>query len=169
MSLARDLLDQAKQLASKEPRRPKEASLRRAVSTAYYALFHLLIDASTRSLIKGSGRRELRIQLARSFEHGRMLGAAKELISASAKPADRKGWFRLASPLSIELTEVAQAFVDLQEARHDADYNLGERFRRSTVDGHLATVRSAFASWERVKDSEEARVFLLALLLKSRN
>jgi uncharacterized protein (UPF0332 family) len=39
-----DLLRQALQLIHQEPRNPKQASLRRAVSTAYYALFHLLIS-----------------------------------------------------------------------------------------------------------------------------
>ena len=39
-----DLLEQAYDLAQKELISPKQASLRRAVSTAYYALFHLLID-----------------------------------------------------------------------------------------------------------------------------
>ena len=39
-----DLLEQAYDLAQKEPANPKQASLRRAVSTAYYSLFHLLID-----------------------------------------------------------------------------------------------------------------------------
>lgn len=44
MSFADDLLTQAYHLANKERKNPKQASLRRAVSTAYYALFHLLID-----------------------------------------------------------------------------------------------------------------------------
>ncbi len=39
-----DLLRQALQLVHKEPRNPRQASLRRAVSTAYYALFYLLIS-----------------------------------------------------------------------------------------------------------------------------
>ena len=38
MSLHQDLLAQARHLLRKEPRRPKQASLRRAVSAAYYAL-----------------------------------------------------------------------------------------------------------------------------------
>ncbi len=42
MSLHADLLDPAEQLAQLDPRRPKQANLRRAVSSAYYALFHLL-------------------------------------------------------------------------------------------------------------------------------
>ena len=46
-----DLLDQADHLAAVESGRPKQASLRRAVSAAYYALFHLLAgEASERFL-----------------------------------------------------------------------------------------------------------------------
>ncbi len=46
MPLAQDLLEQARHLANREPKRPKQASLRRAVSRAYYALFHLLTAAA---------------------------------------------------------------------------------------------------------------------------
>lgn len=48
MPFPEDLLQQAYDLASKEPENPKQTSLRRAVSTAYYALFHLLIDEGCR-------------------------------------------------------------------------------------------------------------------------
>lgn len=54
MSLHGDLLAQARSLLRREPRRPKQASLRRAVSTAYYALFHLLIHEATRMLVSGA-------------------------------------------------------------------------------------------------------------------
>lgn len=43
-----DLLHQADHLARWDRRRPKQASLRRAVSTAYYALFHLLISTAVK-------------------------------------------------------------------------------------------------------------------------
>jgi hypothetical protein len=49
-SLHDQLLAQAWLLAKKEPKRPLQASLRRAVSAAYYAVFHLLVDAGGRSL-----------------------------------------------------------------------------------------------------------------------
>jgi len=63
MGLAQDLLRQANHLATYEGANPSQASLRRAVSTAYYALFHLLIeDAAQRwqgsyvqNLVTGSG------------------------------------------------------------------------------------------------------------------
>ena len=47
MPYAADLLEQARHLAKRGKKRPRQASLRRAVSTAYYALFHLLISEAT--------------------------------------------------------------------------------------------------------------------------
>jgi len=44
MSLHYDLLEQAQHLANRERKQPRQASLRRAISSAYYALFHLLIS-----------------------------------------------------------------------------------------------------------------------------
>ena len=40
MSLHADLLDQAEQLAQLDPRRPKQANLRRAISSAYFVTLH---------------------------------------------------------------------------------------------------------------------------------
>ena len=47
MSLHDDLLEQAQQLAQLDARRPKQANLRRVVSSAYYALFHLLASETS--------------------------------------------------------------------------------------------------------------------------
>lgn len=66
-----DLLEQAKHLANREKKRPRQASLRRSVSTAYYALFHLLIHEATLNWNKV----EQRALLARFFEHGKMKNA----------------------------------------------------------------------------------------------
>src|SRR5438309_3480401 len=91
MSLHADLLLQARQLATREPRRPRQASLRRAVSTAYYALFHLLISEATSRLITGPGRGRLRQSLGRAFVHTAMreaaLGFARNAVSPKVAPA----------------------------------------------------------------------------------
>jgi hypothetical protein len=47
MSYADQLLEQARHLAHRERKRPRQASLMRAVSTAYYAFFRLLISEAT--------------------------------------------------------------------------------------------------------------------------
>jgi hypothetical protein len=74
MGLSQDLLDLADHLSRRERRKPKQASLRRAVSTAYYALFHLLIEDATK---RWSGHKNSRIGLARAFEHSNMDRASK--------------------------------------------------------------------------------------------
>ncbi len=65
MALAEDLLKQAFLLLNKESKNPTQASLRRAVSTAYYALFHLLIQEASANW----SRLDTRDYLARAFEH----------------------------------------------------------------------------------------------------
>ena len=39
-----DLIDLAGSIAALDKKKPKQAHLRRAVSTAYYAVFHYLVD-----------------------------------------------------------------------------------------------------------------------------
>src|SRR5712692_10552870 len=70
--LADDLLEQAYHLALREKNKPRQASLRRAVSTGYYALFHLLVAE-----IVGNWGGKNRSSLARGCEHRRMKEASK--------------------------------------------------------------------------------------------
>jgi len=44
----KDLLEQAVRLAKLDAKKPKQANLRRAISSAYYAVFHLLVDEACR-------------------------------------------------------------------------------------------------------------------------
>ena len=55
MPFPNDLLEQARHLANREPKRPKQASLRRAVSAAYYALFHLLAAETAKNWKRAAG------------------------------------------------------------------------------------------------------------------
>ena len=69
MSLHLDLLRQARHLATREPRRPSQASLRRSVSTAYYALFHLLVDEAVRRMVVSTRPPRLSEARLRSWQH----------------------------------------------------------------------------------------------------
>ncbi len=77
-----DLLDQALHLARRDVTRPKQANLRRAVSTAYYALFHLLVSESV-SYWRLKRQRTL---LARSFDHRKMKGVCQPNFSPIQPP-----------------------------------------------------------------------------------
>ena len=71
----------------------------------------------------------------------------------------------IASPLEVELVTIAEAFVELQEARHSADYDTTEVFSRPDVLSTIDLVDQAFAAWKAVKDTPNANAFLAALLL----
>lgn len=162
MSLHDDLLQQARMLARKEPRRPKQASLRRAISTAYYALFHLFVDEATKRLVKGRNAADLRRCLARAFVHHEMMAVAKGFaggtVSEKLKPA-----MSGVRP-SHRLARCAGAFVDLQQARHEADYDLAKRYARQQALDLVEQAEIAFRDWSAVRNTPEADVFLVGLL-----
>lgn len=159
MSLASDLLEQAEHLARREPRRPRQASLRRAISTAYYALFHLLIEEATGALV---ARPELRARFARAFEHGEMRGASAAF--ANPQPA-RLMTLTGGAAVPQGVQDVAAAFVELQEARHEADYNVDRTFTRLDSTNLVAQAARAFVTWGTIRSDPVARTYLAALLL----
>jgi len=64
------------------------------------------------------------------------------------------------------LLAVIQAFVDLQEARTEADYDVGKQWNRFDVLNSVQTARQAFADWTTVRSTQNATVFVAALLLQ---
>ena len=126
MPFPEDLLQQAYDLAYKEQTDPKQASLRRAVSTAYYALFHLLVDEA---VSKWAVERQRSI-LARTFEHNKMKGICDEVLKSikggGISPA--------------ELNVVANNFIQLQQHRHTADYDNSKQWSRTDVLNVLTLV-----------------------------
>ncbi|TXD36970.1 hypothetical protein FRC98_09520 [Lujinxingia vulgaris] len=160
------LLNQAHHLATMEPRRPKQASLRRSVSTSYYAVFHFLIEQATRSLIGGQPEsKPLRQLLARSFEHGEMASACKSFRGGvGSLPAGVKDVMaHLDLPRELQL--VARHFVWLQQERHDADYNLFRTFLRRDATNAHERARSVIKDlWPSTNSHQAARFFLMSLL-----
>jgi len=160
MSLHGDLLDQADHLAKREPTRPKQASLRRSISAAYYALFHLLVFEASRLFVKDE---RLANSINRTYGHGDMNEISKAFASGEWPKA-----FDPVKPIfsvSQELKAVAQAFVDLQQARHDADYNLAKKFTRSETLTRLDQSGKAFEAWDEVRKDDLARIYLACFLL----
>ncbi len=164
MALADDLLEQARHLAEKERGKPSQASLRRALSAAYYALFHLLVEAGA-GVLRDVRPVGLRFRVQRAFDHKAMRNVCIEFAAgqrSALKPAVRA---LIAEPLEAELASVARAFVDLQEIRRDADYDGAQTFRRAEVLENIDRAQQAFDDWRKVHRKDNATVFLTALLL----
>ena len=109
---------------------PNQARLRRAVSTAYYALFHAVIREATDCFVGATHRRKPRYETVyRAFEHRRMKDgcAALDKATLGVKASKAMG----ASFVSQQVRDVASAFVTLQERRHWADYSPSGKITRA--------------------------------------
>ena len=71
-------------------------------------------------------------------------------------------------PLAPELRRVATVFVQLQEARHAADYDFAVSFNRPSVLLTIARVQRAFDDFASVKRDDNTRIFLVDLLLRGK-
>ena len=160
MSLPVELLDLARHLSTRERTRPKQASLRRSVSTAYYALFHLLTSEAV-SLIGSNMSLVGTRKIQRWFDHSEMKRVSGMFSAANAPKAIAP---ILGAPVSADLQYIAQAFIKLQEARHEADYDLESSWTKLTAQELVEVARNSFESWGRIRRSHEANVFALALL-----
>jgi uncharacterized protein (UPF0332 family) len=149
---ADDLLEAAYHLAYRNVN-PNQASLRRAVSTAYYALFHLLIDEA----VGNWGVARHRSILARTFEHGSMKKVCDECT---------KNFYSAGKPASVvRLKDVAQTFVELQQNRLTADYDNSYVWTQVTAVGLIEKASQAFDNWRAIRAQDEAQDFLLSLFL----
>lgn len=157
------LLEQASFLIGADARRPRQSNLRRAVSGAYYGLFHFLVDQASRSSFgTTAGRAPLRNILARGFEHGQMKEASKAFASGTLPL-----WMRQVAPqltIPADLRLVSGTFVRLQEQRHRADYDLSVTFARHEAGSLVTDVRNAIGLWPNIADGDAARLYLASLL-----
>jgi len=113
----------------------------------------------------GSERKELRGYSARAFDHHEMAEACKGFASGNLnkelKPC-------LQASISTDLKDIAATCQSLRQSRHDADYNILPKPKKIDARQAVRDAERVFQLWEKIKASEEARLFLLALLLDER-
>lgn len=150
MSFADDLLEQANHLAIWLPKEPKQASRRRAVSTAYYALFHLLVDEAVSNWA---------VERQRS-----VLGGTINHVGIKEKCADLLKRAKSDRDMPAELISVAQLFIMLREQRSLADYDNSKWWSIADVQKVLDSTEDAFAAWKIIGTHPTAEDFLMQLL-----
>ncbi len=136
------------------PLDPQQVNLRRAVSAAYYGLFHLLTGEAA-----GNWKhRSQRDRFARMFDHGRMKACSSRVLSHPL-PADLAE-IRVATDLRL----VADSFIKLQQARHTADYDNSGVWSRAQVWEVIAQAQDAIAAWSNIRGTMTAQDYLLNLM-----
>jgi hypothetical protein len=144
-----ELLAQALQLA----RRPAQADLRRAISAAYYGLFHFFLTAAADKIV-GADKRETSqySSVYRSIQHSRLRAVASHLSASK--------WF---GPIA----DVARVAGNLLELRHKADYDPGYTCDASDADLAIVAARQAIDQFK-ASTPDQQLAFLSLLLFKAR-
>lgn len=173
MPFVDDLLDQARSLAAVDAiGKPKQANLRRAISAAYYALFHETTDKASRAVLGGEVATDaLGARVSRVFEHKSVLVASKWFAggSASVPPSIQAArGVRANGAVDPRLVAVCNAVVELQEERHKADYDLWSVFLRLDVNQRIDRAALAIGHLRALSPVEDAHIFLLGCLLGER-
>ena len=111
-------------------------------------------------LVSNASHRRL---LARTFTHAEMQKASRSFAGGAlpAKFAPVTGGM----PIPAQLRNVAQAFVNLQQSRHEADYNMAKTFTRDEASDLIDQADQAFSDWQSVRKSDYANLYLSCLLL----
>ena len=70
-----------------------------------------------------------------------------------------------ALPLQPQLVSIARALIDLQEARHQADYNAYRTVKRQEALHHVQLAGRALQDWDLIRKTPQADAFLTGLLV----
>ncbi len=152
-----DLIRLARQLASGElgsgRGRPRQSELRRAVSSAYYAIFHALALAAADLLIgtnRNSRIETLWLQIYRSLEHGYARNQCQNPAIGQFPP---------------EIRDFAAQFVAMQALRHNADYNPAVTFTRREVMRLIDESEASIVAFENASE-QDRRAFAVYVLFR---
>ena len=152
-----DLLAHALALVHEQP--PSQLTLRKAVSAAYYAVFHLLIFESTEHWVNSG----LRTTLGRAYDHGLMKSTSNRILDGREFPYTNE------NPQVVrDLREIAQGFSQLQEDRHFADYNLTKPLNPVDALRQVKAAEKIFLTLSAVKTEQIIQEYLTLLLVKKR-
>ena len=147
------------------PPAPPAAQLRRGVSTAYYALFHLLVHETMARTIADA---TLRADLSRMIGHESTKAVCNEY--AAAQP-DHVGHLKIKSGAVIpaQLQSIGSAFVTLIEARHSADYDTQTTKDPTHAEAfiYLMTAENAFLDWVAIQGDKATGAMLTKIFMAS--
>ena len=145
------------------PTPPSDARLRRAVSTAYYAVFHMVLGIAARRFMGPDQEHTAGYALIyRGFDHGRMKDICGKILSPTLSA--RYQILLRKTSVSQDMRDFAKAFPAIQEARHLADYDPMTQFLPSDVSSLIDSAEVARAAFDRVEPAEQADVLALMMV-----
>lgn len=164
---AEHLLDQSVALLGRaRGGRHRQADLRRATSTAYYAVFHTIVTAFADRVVGRAKRGTAQYTLAyRGLDHRTVRGLCSTLVRP-ALPQNYNG-LSPAGGFGAAIRTFSGLVIDLQRERHLADYDPSWSIKPSKAIALTCSARDAIAYWE-ATPLEQREAFLLLLLFPPR-
>jgi hypothetical protein len=161
------LFEQADRLiAPQAPGPSRQVDLRRAISAAYYGIFHAILTAAADQFIGVTQRSTAQYRLVyRSIDH-----KALRLLCEDLKKQNLPAKYAAYAPgngFGSNILAFSIAAVELQEKRHAADYDPSVRIRRSDAIVAVSAARAALARYRRASP-QRRRAFLTLLLFPPR-
>ena len=148
MATARELAGQTQP----PPRgRPRQERLKRAVSTAYYAMFHALCWSNANTLVGARRDRAGRLAWLRTYRALNHRQAKNRLEQAQRE-------------IPVQARNFSATFARLQEERHKADYNPYSTFIRRGVIELLDAADATTREYLRIPRSQRRAIAALVLM-----
>jgi hypothetical protein len=160
------LFEQADLLINNRAGRPRQVDLRRAMSAAYYGLFHAVMTAAADQVIGAAHRTDSHYGLVyRSIDHT----ALRKLCETALKqnPPDKYKPYAPAGGFGPNIGAFAAAVIALQEKRHTADYDPMVQMKRSDAVVSVGQARAALRQFQSANAGERT-AFLILLLFPPR-
>ena len=132
---------------------PTQSALKRAVSTAYYAMFHALCYSNAETLVgpRDPHNEQAWVRIYRGIDH------------TPAKNRMKEGGQQLPGPIS----DFGDTFSDLQEQRHLADYAPDKSFTVSQTQQWIDQAEAETSQFMQ-SDPEERKRLAIMLLIRPR-
>ncbi|HVA63477.1 MAG TPA: hypothetical protein VNF74_07115 [Terriglobales bacterium] len=129
---------------------PRQANLRRAGSTVYYAVFHALSNEVANAFWRSSGPAWLLFY--RALDHG----------------AARKRCEQIGTRFSLAFQNFANAFVELQQFRHSCDYDPSFRVAKTDLAHAIRDAANAIIGLRKSPEGEKTEFLAYVLLGRHR-
>jgi hypothetical protein len=141
---------------------PRQVDLRRAISSAYYGVFHFVLAAATDQFVGVTKRNTGEYgRVYRSTDHRQL----RELCEEVRKPnlSAKYAGHQPRTGFGPNIAAFGAAFIELQEKRHSADYDPMIRVKISDAQLAIKTARAAIVRFENANRTRRKAFFSLLL------
>jgi hypothetical protein len=98
------------------------------------------------------------------FDHGVMKKVSKRVTDATKMPYVGE------NPAIVDkLRAFARLFVQLQEQRHEADYNINDAWTATQALKEMLAAIRAFETWQEIRTEKISQEYLVSLLIRPRD